>query len=154
MEKENWIKWLQARIPALKDSANEFWLNQALEGYHSDTSSPQSARDEEIEKMADDFASKIERPGCSLFNGLRKGFVSGFKSGSRLSVNNEWVEVSERLPERDVNVIMADDEEVFEGYICSQSGYAYRANTSYACDDSPTPFKRWMPLPPIPQTKK
>lgn len=33
MEKENWIKWLQARIPALKESHNEFWVSQALDGY-------------------------------------------------------------------------------------------------------------------------
>lgn len=33
MEKENWIKWLQARIPELKESHNEFWVSQALDGY-------------------------------------------------------------------------------------------------------------------------
>jgi hypothetical protein len=33
MEKENWIKWLQARIPELKKSHNEFWIALALDGY-------------------------------------------------------------------------------------------------------------------------
>ena len=33
MEKENWIKWLQARIPVLKESHNEIWLGIALDGY-------------------------------------------------------------------------------------------------------------------------
>jgi hypothetical protein len=33
MEKENWIKWLQARIPTLKESHNEIWLGIALDGY-------------------------------------------------------------------------------------------------------------------------
>ena len=33
MEKENWIKWLQARIPTLKESHNEFWIALALDGY-------------------------------------------------------------------------------------------------------------------------
>jgi hypothetical protein len=33
MEKENWIKWLQARIPTLKESHNELWLGMALDGY-------------------------------------------------------------------------------------------------------------------------
>jgi protein-arginine kinase activator protein McsA len=36
MEKENWIKWLQARIPELKKSHNEFWISQALDGYLKD----------------------------------------------------------------------------------------------------------------------
>tara|TARA_R110000772_G_scaffold250065_2_gene364665 strand:- start:833 stop:1123 length:291 start_codon:yes stop_codon:yes gene_type:complete len=33
MEIENWIGWLQARIPELKKSHNAFWVKQALEGY-------------------------------------------------------------------------------------------------------------------------
>ena len=33
IEKENWIKWLQARIPELKKSHNEYWLRLALDGY-------------------------------------------------------------------------------------------------------------------------
>ena len=33
IEKENWIKWLQARIPELKKSHNEYWLSLALDGY-------------------------------------------------------------------------------------------------------------------------
>lgn len=33
MEKENWIKWLQERIPELKKSHNEFWIGLALDGY-------------------------------------------------------------------------------------------------------------------------
>jgi hypothetical protein len=33
MEKENWIKWLQSRIPELKKSHNEYWLSLALDGY-------------------------------------------------------------------------------------------------------------------------
>lgn len=37
MTKENWIKWLQQRIPELKKSHNEFWLSQALDGYLEDT---------------------------------------------------------------------------------------------------------------------
>jgi hypothetical protein len=33
MENKNWIAWLQARIPHLKESHNEFWISQALDGY-------------------------------------------------------------------------------------------------------------------------
>ena len=36
MNRENWIKWLQARIPELKKSHNEYWLSIALEGYKDD----------------------------------------------------------------------------------------------------------------------
>ena len=32
----NWIGWLQARIPALKESHNVYWLKQAMEGYKKD----------------------------------------------------------------------------------------------------------------------
>ena len=32
-ELDNWVGWLQARIPELKSGANEFWIRQALEGY-------------------------------------------------------------------------------------------------------------------------
>jgi chromosome segregation ATPase len=32
----NWIGWLQARIPATKKGANEFWLRQALNGYSNE----------------------------------------------------------------------------------------------------------------------
>jgi len=28
---DNWIKWLQARIPELRKSHNKFWIKQALE---------------------------------------------------------------------------------------------------------------------------
>ena len=34
-ELESWIGWLQARIPALKDSSNKIWIKQALEGFAS-----------------------------------------------------------------------------------------------------------------------
>lgn len=43
MTKENWIKWLQVRIPILKDKANEFWLAQALDGFHKDEQSRQAS---------------------------------------------------------------------------------------------------------------
>jgi len=33
----NWIGWLQARIPALKESHNVYWLKQAMEGYKKDS---------------------------------------------------------------------------------------------------------------------
>ena len=33
MGKENWIKWLQARIPILRKYHNIFLLNQAFDGY-------------------------------------------------------------------------------------------------------------------------
>jgi len=36
MNKDNWIKWLQARIPELKESHNEFWISQAIDGYLQD----------------------------------------------------------------------------------------------------------------------
>jgi hypothetical protein len=36
MGKANWIKWLQVRIPILKEKHNEFWLSQALDGYKGD----------------------------------------------------------------------------------------------------------------------
>lgn len=36
MNTENWIAWLQARIPELKKSHCEFWLKQALEGHLED----------------------------------------------------------------------------------------------------------------------
>lgn len=29
---EIWLQWLQDRIPLLKDSANAFWVKQALNG--------------------------------------------------------------------------------------------------------------------------
>jgi hypothetical protein len=32
MEIENWVEWLQARIPELKASHNAFWVTQALSG--------------------------------------------------------------------------------------------------------------------------
>ena len=32
-ELENWIGWLQVRIPELKKQHNAFWLKQALQGY-------------------------------------------------------------------------------------------------------------------------
>jgi hypothetical protein len=32
-ERENWVKWLQARIPELKKPHNEYWLRLALDGY-------------------------------------------------------------------------------------------------------------------------
>jgi len=31
-----WVKWLQVRIPELKKGANEYWVKQALEGYHKE----------------------------------------------------------------------------------------------------------------------
>ena len=36
MDKENWIKWLQARIPELKKPYNGYWLNLAMHGYLKD----------------------------------------------------------------------------------------------------------------------
>jgi len=33
----NWIAWLQARIPSLKESHNVYWLKQAMEGYKKDS---------------------------------------------------------------------------------------------------------------------
>ena len=33
---DNWIGWLQARIPALKESNNVYWLKQAMGGYKSE----------------------------------------------------------------------------------------------------------------------
>lgn len=43
MTKENWIKWLQVRIPILMEKHNEFWLSQALDGYKDDEQSRQAA---------------------------------------------------------------------------------------------------------------
>ena len=41
---ENWTGWLQARIPALKESHNVYWLKQAFEGYKSDSTSANNAQ--------------------------------------------------------------------------------------------------------------
>ena len=30
---ENWLGWIQARIPEAKKGANPFWLRQALHGW-------------------------------------------------------------------------------------------------------------------------
>jgi len=30
----NWMAWLQARIPSLKEGAYEFWVKQAIKGYY------------------------------------------------------------------------------------------------------------------------
>ncbi len=30
---ENWLGWIQARIPEAKKGANAFWLRQALNGW-------------------------------------------------------------------------------------------------------------------------
>ena len=35
---KNWILWLQARIPSLKESYNIYWLKQAMEGYKKEMS--------------------------------------------------------------------------------------------------------------------
>jgi len=32
-ELDNWMGWIQKRIPEAKEKANEFWISQALEGY-------------------------------------------------------------------------------------------------------------------------
>jgi hypothetical protein len=36
MKIENWVEWLQARIPELKASHNAFWVTQALSGCASE----------------------------------------------------------------------------------------------------------------------
>jgi hypothetical protein len=32
-ELDNWMSWIQKRIPEAKNKANEFWIRQALDGY-------------------------------------------------------------------------------------------------------------------------
>ena len=53
MEKNNWIKWLQARIPALKESQNEFWISQALDGYLMDKQNQEVNKPYSIDKVCD-----------------------------------------------------------------------------------------------------
>jgi hypothetical protein len=48
MRKENWIKWLQARIPELKRTHNELWLRSALDGYYE----YRNKEEEEQQKIA------------------------------------------------------------------------------------------------------
>ena len=38
-ELDNWIKWLQVRIPELNNQTNEFWIRQAIEGYSKEIKS-------------------------------------------------------------------------------------------------------------------
>ena len=33
---EEWVAWLQVRIPELKKSHNAFWVKEALNSYHKD----------------------------------------------------------------------------------------------------------------------
>ena len=36
MELNEWIEWLKARIPSLKEKQNEFWIKQAMQEYADD----------------------------------------------------------------------------------------------------------------------
>lgn len=46
---DNWIGWLQARIPVLKESHNVYWLKQALEGFRANK--PASASNSQVEPI-------------------------------------------------------------------------------------------------------
>jgi len=49
---DNWIGWLQARIPILKESHNVFWLKQAMGGYKSDSSKMEHTEKSEVKSLS------------------------------------------------------------------------------------------------------
>jgi hypothetical protein len=97
--KQNWIKWLQARIPDLKQSHNEFWLGQALDGYLSDELESQE------QNQGQNVLDQSVKPNVEITTSTRSFYITQ---------HSTWL--SSELTSSDQNKFIQAQEYVFKGY--------------------------------------
>ena len=100
---DNWIGWLQARIPALKESHNVYWLKQAMGGYKSENeqyfpkdSEPVAPIDKTL-SSEDYLNNHYKRLGHSSFTeaglpAIVKEFMTDFANLRVEQAKEEWEE--------------------------------------------------------------